>query len=159
MRRWYLFSPLIPRRHLYSHSQRRCLRHTSSSIYEDRRVYSVPHFQPGIDPFIGDSSRNEKMPVHRTPCICSPIHPGNTTSMARGPSAKPPHPSSFGIAKRRTSSRYQSKGRTLHNSNTVMLVVLECTYRKSRSFLDIWFLIIWVHQHWFPYRMYNFFWI
>ena len=31
--------------------------------------------------------------------------------MALGPSVKPPHPPFFGIAKRRTSSRYQSKGR------------------------------------------------
>ena len=83
------------------------------SPYGDRRIYSVPRFQPGIDPFIGHPSRNGKMPVYRAPCICSPIHRDTTTSMTRGPSAKPPHPSFFGNAKRRTSSRSQSKGREL----------------------------------------------
>ena len=111
MRRWHAFSSLISRRHSHTHSQRRCLGHTSFSMHADRRVYSVPRFQPRIDPFIGYPSRNGKMPVYRAPCICLPIHRDTTTSMARGASAKPPYPSFFGIPKRRTSSRYQSKGR------------------------------------------------
>ena len=52
---------------------------------------------------IGHPSCNGKMPVHRAPCICSPIHWDTTISMTRGPSAKPPHPSFFGNSKRRTS--------------------------------------------------------
>ena len=71
-----------------------------------RRTHITTHSQPGIDPFIGHPSRNGKMPVYRAPCICSPIHRDTTTSITRGPSAKPPHPSFFGIAKRRISSRY-----------------------------------------------------
>ena len=101
-----------------THSQRHCLGHTSFSMHGDRRVYSVPRFQSGIDPFIGLPSRNGKMPVYRAPCIYSPIHRDTTTSMARGPSAKPPHPSFFSIAKRRTSSRYQSKGRRYNYLNS-----------------------------------------
>ena len=41
-------------------------------------------------------------------CIFSPIHRDTITFMTRRLSAKPPHPSFFGIAKRRTSSRCQS---------------------------------------------------
>ena len=85
--------------------------HPSSCMGIDASIAS-PAFN--LDPFIGHPSRNEKMPVYRAPCICSPIHQDTTTSMALGPSAKPPHPSFFGVAKRRTSSRYQSKGRR-HN--------------------------------------------
>ena len=92
------FSSLISRRHLQTHSQRHCLGHTSFSMHADRRVYSVPCFRPGIDPFIGYPSRTGKMPVYRAP------------------SAKPPHPSFFGIAKRRTSSRYQFQGKVLCRS-------------------------------------------
>ena len=105
MWRRHSFSSLIPHRHSQTHFQRRYLGHISFSMHGDRRVYSLPRFQPGIDPFIGHPSRNGKMPVYRAPCICSPIHRNTTTSMTRGPSAKPPHPSFFGIAKR-TSSRY-----------------------------------------------------
>ena len=112
MRRWHSFNSLIPHRHSQTHSLRCCLGHTSFSMHGDRRVYSVPRFQPGIDPFIGHPSRNGKMPVYRAPCIRSPIHQGTTTSMTKGSSAKPPHPSFFGKAKRRTSSRCQSKGRS-----------------------------------------------
>ena len=111
MRRWHSFSSLIPHRYSQTHSQRRCLEHKSFSVHGDRCVYSIPRFQPGIDPFIGHPSRNGKMPVYRAPCICSPIYRDTTTSMTWEPSAKPPHPSLFGIAKRRTSSRYQSEGR------------------------------------------------
>ena len=71
MRRRHSFSSLIPHMHFQTHSQRRCLGHTSFSIHGGRRVYSVPRFQPGIDPFIGHPSRNGKMPVYRAPCICS----------------------------------------------------------------------------------------
>ena len=102
----------MPHKHSQTHSQRRYLGHTSFSMHGDRRVYSVPHSQPGIDPFIGHPTRNGKMAVYRAPCICSPIHRDTTTSITRGPSAKPPHPSFFGTAKRRTSSRYQSEGRS-----------------------------------------------
>ena len=111
MRRCHSISSLIPHRHSQTHSQRSCLGHTTFFMHGDGRVHSVPRFQPGIDPLIGHLSRNGKMPVYRAPCICSPIHPDTTTSMARGPSAKPPHPSFSGIPKRRTSSRYQSEGR------------------------------------------------
>ena len=112
-RRCHSISSLISNRHSQTHSQRRCLGHTSFFMHGDGRVYSVPRFQLGIDPFIGHPSRNGKMPVYGAPCICSPIHPDTTTYMDRGPSAKPAHPSFFGIAKRRTSSRYQSEGRSL----------------------------------------------
>ena len=111
-RRCHSISSLIPHRHSQTRSQRRCLGHTSFFMHGDGRVHSVPRFQHGIDPFIGHPSRNGKMPVYRAPCICSPIHPDTTTPMTQGPSAKPPHPSFFGIAKRRTSSRYQSEGKT-----------------------------------------------
>ena len=97
------------RRHSQTHSQRCCLGHTSFFMHGDRRVYSVLRIRPGIDPFIGHPSRSGKMPVYRAPCICSPIHRDTTTSIARVPSAKPPQPSFFGRAKRRTSSRYQTK--------------------------------------------------
>ena len=80
---------LILHRHSQSYSQRRCLGNTSFFLYGDRRVHSVPRFQPGIDLFIGNTSRNGKMPVYRAPCICSPIHQDTTISMIRGPSAKP----------------------------------------------------------------------
>ena len=93
-------------RHSQTHSQRRCLGYTSFCMHGDRRVYRVLRFQPGLDPFIGHPSRTGKMPFYRAPCICSPIHRDTTTSMAGGPSAKPPHPPFFGLAKRRTSSRY-----------------------------------------------------
>ena len=112
MRRWHLFSSLIPRRHAQTNSQRRCLGHTSFFMHGGRRVYSVPRFQTGIDPYIGHPSRNGKMLVYRAPCICSPIHRDTTTSMTRGLSVKPSHLSYFGIAKRRTSSSYQSEGRS-----------------------------------------------
>ena len=105
---WHSFRSLIPHRHSQTHFQRRCLGHKSFSMHEDGE--SVPRFQPGIDPFIGHPSRNWKMPVYRAPCTCSPIHRDSTTSMNRGPSAKPPRSTLFGIAKRRTSSRYQSEG-------------------------------------------------
>ena len=97
MRRWHSFRSLIPHRHSQTHSQCRCLRHTSFSMHGDRRVYSVPRFQPGIDPFIGHPSRNGKMPIYRAPCICSPIHRDTTTSMTRGPSANSPHFSHCGL--------------------------------------------------------------
>ena len=44
------------------------------------------------------------------PSAFSPIRWDTTTSMAKRPSAKPPHPFFFGIAKSRTSSRCQFKG-------------------------------------------------
>ena len=87
MRRCHSLKSLIPRRHSQTHFQRRCLGHTSLSMHGDRRVYSVPLFQPGVDPFLGHPSRNGKMPVYRAPFIYSPIHRDTTTSMARGPSA------------------------------------------------------------------------
>ena len=90
MRRCHSFHSLISRRHSQTHFQRRCLGHTSFSIHGDRRIYSVPRFRPGIDPFIGHSSRTGMMPVYRAPCIYSLIHRDITTSMARGLSAKPP---------------------------------------------------------------------
>ena len=112
MWRWDSLGSLISRRHSQTHSQHRCVGHTFHSMHGDRSIYSVPRFQPGIDPFIEHPSRTEKMPVYRAPCICSLIRRDTTTSyMARRPSAKPPHLSFFGIAKRRTSSKYQSKGR------------------------------------------------
>ena len=52
-----------------------------------------------------------KMPVYRAPSIFLLIHRDTATFMAQGPPAKPPHPPFFGKAKRRTSSRSQSKGR------------------------------------------------
>ena len=107
--RCHSISSLIPHRHWQTHSQRSCLGHKSFFMHGNGRVHSVPRFQHGIDPFIGHPSCNRKMPVYREPCICSPIHPDNTTSMTLGPSAKPPQPSFFGIARRRTSSRYQSE--------------------------------------------------
>ena len=144
MRRWHSFSSLISRRHSHTHSQRRCLGHTSFSMHRDRRVYSVPRFQPGIDHFIGHLSRTGKVPVYRAPCIRSPIHQDTITSMARGPFAKPPYPSFFGIAKRRTSSKYQSKVRSrgfiilIHimtsKFNTVMTVFTTC--RRIISILN-----------------------
>ena len=111
MRRWHSFSSLISHRHSQTHSQRRYLGHTSFSIHGDRRVYSVPCFQPGIDAFIGHPSRNGKMSVYKASCIWSPVHRDTSTSMTRGLSAKPPHPSFFGVAKKRTSSGYQSEER------------------------------------------------
>ena len=104
-------SSLIAHRHSQIHSQRRCRGHTSFFMHGDGRVHSVSPLKLVIDPFVGHPSRNGKMPIYRAPCICSPIHPDTTTSMTQGPSVKPPHPSFFGIAKRRTSSRYQSDGR------------------------------------------------
>ena len=107
----------------------------SDTMHGDRRVYSVPRFQPGIDPFIGHPSRNGKMPVYRAPCICSPIHRDTTTSMTRGLSAKPPHPSFFGTAQRRTSSRYQSEGpqcrypRIVHETDGTGSVSADSSYR------------------------------
>ena len=83
MRRWHSFSSLIPHKHSQTLSQRRYLGHTSFSMHGYGRVYSVPHSQPGIDPFIGHPSLNGKMPVYRAPCICSPIHRDTTTSMTR----------------------------------------------------------------------------
>ena len=83
-------------------------------MHRDRRAYSVPRFQPGIDPFIGHHSRNGKMPVYRAPFICSLIHRDTTTCIAGKSAAKTPDPAFFGIAKRRTSSRYHSKGRYLN---------------------------------------------
>ena len=105
------FSLSIPHRHSQTHFQHRCLVHTSFSMHGDRRVSSVPRFQPGIDPFIGHPWRNGNMPVYRASSICLPIHRDTTTSMALGPSAKSPHPFFFGKAKRRNSSRSQSKGK------------------------------------------------
>ena len=126
MRRWHSISSLIPHRHSQTHSQRRCLGHTSFFIHRDRRVYSVPRFQPGIDPFIVHPSRNGKMPVYRAPCICLPTHRETTTSMAQGSPAKPPHPSFFGRAKRRTSSRYKSKGRSHTLLYNILKYFLQC---------------------------------
>ena len=34
-------------------------------MHGDRRVYSVPRFQHGTDPFIGHASRNGKIPIYR----------------------------------------------------------------------------------------------
>ena len=85
MRRWHSFSSLIPHRHSQTHFQRRCLGHKSFSMHRDRRIYSLPRFQPGIDPFIGHPSRNMKMPVYRAPCISSLIHRDTTTSVTREP--------------------------------------------------------------------------
>ena len=48
---------------------------------------------------------NGKMPVYRAPCISLPIHGDTSNSMTQRLSAKPPHPSFLGIAKRRTLSR------------------------------------------------------
>ena len=127
--RWHSFSSLIYRRHSQTHLQRCCLGHTSFFMHGDRRVYSVPRFQPGIDPFIGHPSRNGEMPVYRAPCLWSPIHRDTTTSMTWGSSAKPPHPSFFCIAKRRTSSRSQSEGRSYLNIEqpiSSVLVYLIC---------------------------------
>ena len=118
MRRCHSLNSLISRRHSQTHFQRHCLGHTSFSMYGDRRVYTFPHFQPGIGTFIRHPSRTGKMTVYRAPCICTPIHRDTTTSMAREPSAKPPHPPFFGIAKRRTSSRCQSKGRMIFTIKT-----------------------------------------
>ena len=67
MRRWHSFSSLISHRHSQTHSLRRYLGHTSFSMHGDTRVYSVPRFQPGIDPFIGHPSRNGKMPSIEPP--------------------------------------------------------------------------------------------
>ena len=114
------------------------------TIHGDRRVYSVPCFRPGIDPFIWHPSRTGKMPVYRAPCICSPILRDTTTSMAREPSAKPPHASFFGIAKRRTSSRYQSEGRKIFSFRTCFICLInfslyQCPshsiYKAHKSFL------------------------
>ena len=80
----FSLSPLILHRHSHSHTQRRCLGHTSLSMHGDRRVYSVPRFQPAIDPFIGHPSHNGKMPVYRAPCICSQIHRDTAIKMAQG---------------------------------------------------------------------------
>ena len=97
-------------------------------LHGDKRVYSVPRFHPGIDLSIGHPSRNEKMPVYRAPCIYSPIHRDTTTSMARGPSAKPPHPSFFGKAKRRTSSKSQYEGRYKIYIEYQLIVILWLIY-------------------------------
>ena len=51
----------LPRRHSQTHFQRRCLGHTSFSMHGDRRIYSVPCFQPGIYPFIEHPSRTGKV--------------------------------------------------------------------------------------------------
>ena len=40
MRRWHSLSSLIPRRHSQTHSQWRCLGHTSFFMHGDKRVYS-----------------------------------------------------------------------------------------------------------------------
>ena len=60
------------------------------------------------------------MPVYRAPCIWSPIHRDTTTFMALAPSAKPPHPSFLGKAKRRTSSMLQSKGRHIWRLHKIL---------------------------------------
>ena len=86
-----------------------------SQAYTDSFSAPLPWLRPGIDPFIGHPSRTRNMPVYRVPFIYTPIHRDTTTSMARGPSAKPPHPSSFSIAKRRTLSRYQFTGRNIED--------------------------------------------
>ena len=112
MGRCHSFKLLIPRRYSQTLFQCCCLGHTSFSIHGNRRVHSVLHFRTGIDPFIRQPSRTGKMPVYRAPCIYSPIHRDTKTSMARWPSAKPHYPSFFGIAKRKTSSRNKSKGRS-----------------------------------------------
>ena len=52
MRRWHSFSSLLPLRHSEIYTQRRRLGHTSFSMHGYGRNYSVPRFQPGIDPFI-----------------------------------------------------------------------------------------------------------
>ena len=69
MWRRHSFSSLISRRHSQTHSQRGCLGYTSFFMHGDGIVYSVPRFQPGIDPFIGHPSRNGKMPVYRPPAF------------------------------------------------------------------------------------------
>ena len=69
-------------------------------MHGDRRVYSVPRFQPGIDPFIGHPSHNGKMPVHRAPCICSQIYRDTAIFMAQG---------------QRTQTRYAN---AKHNANS-----------------------------------------
>ena len=74
MRRSHSFCSLLPHRHSQTHTQRRRLEHTYFFMHVDKRFYSVPRFQPGIEPFIGHPSRIGKMPVYRAPCICSPIH-------------------------------------------------------------------------------------
>ena len=84
----------------------------------------------GIDAFIGHPSRNGKMPVYRAPCISSPIHRDTATSMTRGPSAKPPHPAFFGIAKRRTLSRYQSEGREERGVERCGSSLLDLKFKK-----------------------------
>ena len=64
-------------------------------------------------------------PVYRAPFICSPIHRDTITSMAQGPSARPPHPSIFGMAKTRISSRYQSKGKYMTRFTTQFITQLD----------------------------------
>ena len=150
MLRWHSFSSLISRRHSQTQSQRHCLAHTSFFMHGDRRVYSVPRFLPGTDPFIGHPSRNGKMPVYRVPWICSPIHRDATTSMARGPFSKPPYPSFFGIAKRRTSSRYQSKWR----GQWRLIVEIRNVAMKKIVFLQFGIITIGdgkIHFYWFAF--------
>ena len=60
-------------------------------MHGDRRVYSVPRFQPGIDPFIGHPSHNGKMPVYRASSICSQIHRDIAISMAQGQRSQTRH--------------------------------------------------------------------
>ena len=60
-------------------------------MHGDRHVYSVPRFQPGIDPFIGHPSHSGKMPVYRAPCICSQIHRYTAISMAQGQRSQTRH--------------------------------------------------------------------
>ena len=86
--------------HSYLHSSqlRGIAIHTSLPIHGDERVYSVPRTQLGINPFIGHPSGN---------WITMTLQP----PLPKGLPAKAPHPSFLGKAKRRTSSRCQSKGR------------------------------------------------
>ena len=79
-------------RHSQTHTWHRCLGHKFFFINGDKPVYRAPVMQLGRCPFI------------ESPAF-SPIRRDSTSSMYRRPSAKPPHPSFFGIAKRRTSSR------------------------------------------------------
>ena len=139
MRRWHSFSSFIPHRHSQTHFQRRCLGHTSFSMHGDRRVYSVPRFHPGIDPFIGHPSRNGKMPVYRAPCIWSQIHRDTTTSMALGPSAKPPHPSFFFVM-------VAVQGEEHINIYIYTISVMQCAIIWDKKFSAYWqYIYIFVH--------------
>ena len=97
---------------LHSPDSRSDAIHPFFPIHGGERLYSVPLSQLGIRPIYRAPFRQLGKCLFIEPPVFLPIHRDTATSVAQGPPAKPPQPSFFGIAKRRTSSRSQSKGRS-----------------------------------------------